>query len=51
MIIKIRFNLEANLQDAVTIASIAEILETEVAFAFGELVAKSLLELRARSTH
>lgn len=40
-----------NLQDAVTIASIAEILKTEVALAFGELVAESLLKLGARGTH
>lgn len=41
----------ANLQDAITIASVAEILEAKVALAFGELVAESLLELGARGTH
>ena len=40
-----------NLQNAVAIASIAEIFETEVALAFRELVSESFLELRARSTH
>lgn len=43
--------MEANLQDAVTIASIAEILKTEVALAFWELITESLLELGARGTH
>ena len=40
-----------NLQNAVAIASVAEIFETEVALAFRELVSESFLELRARSTH
>jgi hypothetical protein len=44
-------SMEANLQDAVTIASVAEILEAEVALAFRELVAESLLQLGARGTH
>lgn len=40
-----------NLQNAVTIASVAEILQTEISLAFGELVAESFLEFGARSTH
>lgn len=40
-----------NLQNAVTIASVPEILEAEISLAFGELVAESLLEFGARSTH
>ena len=44
-------NRNCDLQNAVAVTSIAEILEAEVTFSFGELVAESLLELRARSTH
>jgi len=40
-----------DLQNAVAVTSIAEILEAKVAFPFGELVAESFLELGTRSTH
>ncbi|KAM2927880.1 hypothetical protein COP2_035191 [Malus domestica] len=40
-----------NLQNAVTIASVAEILESEISLALRKLVAESLLEFGDRSTH
>lgn len=40
-----------DLQDAVTVASVSEILKSEISLAFGELVAKSLLELRTGRSH
>lgn len=40
-----------NLQDAVTVASVAEILESKVPLALWELVSESFLELRTRSAH
>jgi hypothetical protein len=39
------------LQNAVTITSIAEILETKVTFSFGELITESLLKLGTSGTH
>ena len=42
---------DEDLQNAVAVTSIAKILEAKVTLSFGELVAESLLELGARSTH
>lgn len=42
---------KGNLQDAVAIAGIAEVLETKVALAFGKLLAEGLLQLRPRGAH
>lgn len=44
-------NKQTNLQDAITVTSIAKIFKAKVALAFRELVTESLLELGARSTH
>ena len=40
-----------NLQNAVTVASVAEVLEPKVSLAFRELVAQRFLELRTVSAH
>ena len=40
-----------DLQNAVAVASVAEILEAEVAFSFRELVAESFLEFGPRRPH
>ena len=42
---------DEDLQNAVAVTSIAEILKAKVTLSFRELVAESLLELGARSTH
>lgn len=47
----IRSDKKINLQDAITIACVAEILKAKVPLAFRELIAQSFLEFRARSTH
>ena len=40
-----------NLQNAVTVASVAEVLEPKVSLAFRELVTQRFLELRTVSAH
>lgn len=47
---RLRVSIE-DLQNAVAITSVAEILKTKVTFSFGELVTQSLLKLGTSSTH